>query len=174
MSFTKGQIYAQCKKTAPEFDFDPKLIYAVCLQEGARNAEGVFLPDVARLEQGYYRKYVEKQNELATTSEILLSASYGIMQVMGLSLKKAGYFDWYFNSRTASLQKVLKQPLSQYAIPSGLDHYCVNLELMIHWGCIWMDMKRKLAKGDERKMLVYWNGSSKYPDDVYKRLANIK
>ena len=173
MNFTKEQIYDQCKKTAPEFGFDPKLIYAVCLQESAKNKDGEFLPDIARLEQGFYRKYVETQNQLATTSEILLSASYGVMQVMGLSLKEAGYFNWYLNSRPEGLRNILKYPFSQYAVPSALDFYCVNIDLMIHWGCVWMDKKRKLAKGDERKMLTYWNGSSKYPDLIYKRLEKL-
>ena len=172
--YTKEKVYASCKIIAPEFGFDPDLIFAVCLQEGAKKKDGSFSPDIARLEQGYYRKYVETQNEIATSSEILLSASYGVMQLMGLSLKEAGYFQWYFDSRPQGLKDVLKYPLSQFAVPNALDFYCVNLDLMIRYGCIWMDKKRKLAKGNERLMLQYWNGSAIYPNEVYEKLKTVK
>lgn len=173
MDFTKEQVYSACKKIAPQFGFDPDMIYAVCLQEGAKNSGGSFAPDIARLEQAYYRRYTEPQT-LATTSEALLAISYGVMQMMGLSLKECGYFEWYFNSRAESLKKILKYPLSQFAVPSALDFYCVNLDLMIEYGCKWMDKKRKIAKGDVQLMLQYWNGSAKYPPEVLEKYAKIK
>lgn len=163
-----------CKKVTPDYGFNEKLIYAVCLQESERNKDGTFAPDVARLEQGFYRRYVEDELKLATTSEVLLAASYGVMQMMGESLRQAGYFKWYFENMDTQMQQVLGHPLSQFAIPSAIDAYCENLEWMIIWGCIWMDKKRKLAKGEERLMLTYWNGSSHYPNEVYSKLKTIK
>lgn len=162
-----------CEKIAPQFNFDSKLIYAVCLQEGGKNKDGTFAPDIARLEQNFYRKYVEDELELATTSEVLLAASYGVMQMMGDSLRQADYFKWYFSNMDTRMQEILGHPHSQFCIPNALDAYCVNLEWMIIWGCKWMDIKRKLAKGNERLMLTYWNGSSAYPDEVYEKLKGI-
>lgn len=175
MIFTKYQVKEQCILTAPKFDFDWTLIYAICLQECSKSLRGEFEPDVARMEQGFYRRYVEDQNELATSTEVLLSASYGIMQMMGLSLKEVGYLQWWFdNYNNDEWKKVLNHSLSQIAIPQAIDAYCVNLEWMIEWGCRWMDVKRKKAKGDLRKMLTYWNGSSLYPDKIFEKMKFIK
>lgn len=171
MIFTKEDVSRQCKAIAPKYNFDPELIYAVCLQESDKDEKGNFDPDVARLEQGYYLKYVEKKNNLATTTEILLSASYGVMQMLGDSLKQAKYFDWYF-TKFKDLYN-LTNPLSEIAVPKALNFYCVNLDVMIDFGCIWMDIKRSLAKGDIRKTLAYWNGSPEYPDKIFARMKSI-
>ena len=173
--FFPKEIFEQCKITTPEYGFEPELIYAVCLQEGGKNKDGSFAPDIARLEQGYYRSYVEPMT-LATTSEVLLSASYGIMQMIGLSLKEAGFFNWYFDQCTEGMKKLLLQPLSQFAIPNAIDAYCINLKWMIEWGCKWMKTKEKKAKGDTRKMLGYWNGdlSGKYADEVLRKYEKVK
>jgi hypothetical protein len=164
--FTKKEVFDMCNIVAPQFGFEPSLIKAVCLQEGGKNKDGTFAPDRARLEQGFYIRYVENKNELATTSEVLLSASYGVMQMMGLSLKEAGYFDFYFNQ--SSMQNILGSPLSQFAIPSALDEYCVNLKWQIEWGCKWLQKKKALAKGDINKTLSLWNGdmTGKYANEV--------
>lgn len=176
MNFSRDEVYDVCKVVALKYDFDPKLIFAVCLQEGAQNKKKEFAPDIARLEQGYYRKYVEPMT-LATTSEILLSASYGIMQMMGLSLKEAGYFEWYFYSQCdEKMRKLLGSPLSQFAIPNAIDTYCVNLFWMIDWGAQWLAKKREIARGNEKKMLCLWNGdlTGKYYNEVMKKIKTIK
>lgn len=174
MIFTKEKVFNTCKIIAPKYKFDPKLIYAVCLQEGAKNRKGEFLPDVARLEQGYYRRYTNPMI-LATTSEVLLAASYGVMQMMGLSLKEAGYFGWYFENCSEGVKRVIKAPTSQFAIPSAIDAYCTNIKWMIEWGCKWMVTKRDKADGDTFKMLGYWNGdtSGKYAAEVLNRMEKL-
>jgi hypothetical protein len=172
MEFTKDEVREMCETIAPQYGLSSKLAYAVCLQEGAKNKSGNFEPDIARLEQGYYRKYVEPSN-LATTSEILLSASYGIMQMMGLSLKEAGYFQWYFMKQSEEKRRMLGSAFSQLAIPSALDDYCINLEWMIKWGCTWLENKIKLAGGDIKKGLGLWNGdrTGKYASEVLARMV---
>jgi len=90
MTFTKEKVADACVVIAPTQKFDPLLILAVCLQEGGRNKDGTFAPDRARLEQGFYSRYVEGKDN-ATTTEVLLSASYGVMQIMGLVLERMGF-----------------------------------------------------------------------------------
>lgn len=174
MNYSKQKVFAMCKDIAPQYSFEPEFIYAVCLIEGQQQGD-LFLPDVARLEQGYYRKYIEPM-VYATTSEVLLSASYGIMQMMGNSLREARYFEWYFSQCDDGLKKILGSPYSQFAIPSGLDAYCVNLSWMIDYGCKWMDRKRKIAQGEIKRTLGLWNGdlSGAYAEKVLKVYNSLK
>lgn len=175
MNFTRQQVYDACKLITPRYDFEPKLIYAVCLQESDKNKDGSFNPDIARLEQGFYRKYTEPMS-LATTSEVLLAASFGIMQMMGESLKEVGFFEWFFYSQCSpGMQKILGSPLSQFCIPHAIDAYCVNLIWMIDFGCQWLSQKRNLANGDEKKMLGLWNGdqSGNYYNKVMEKYKTI-
>lgn len=173
MTFTKQQVHDQCLITAPAYNFDPKLIFAVCLQEGEKEKDN-FEPDVARLEQGFYRKYVESKNDLATTTEVLLAASYGVMQMLGESLREVKYFDWYY-MKFKDIYK-LTNPLSEIAVPKAINYYCEHLDSMIEWGCAWMSKKRDLAKGDINRMLDLWNGCSdgSYHKEVLQKLKNIK
>jgi len=177
MKFFKEQIFAICEQIAPKYNFEPSLIKALVLQESGKNKDGTFAPDKARLEQGYYIKYVEGKNELATTSEILFAASYGITQMMGLSLKEAGFFEFYFNQLNSGIRHLFVSPLSQFNIPSALDAYCESLGWQIEWGCKWLDRKRTLAKGDIIRMLSLWNGDSspehKYANEVLAKQKNL-
>lgn len=178
MNFSKDKIFDVCRTIAPTFKFEPELIQAVCLQEGGRNKDGSFAPDRARLENGFYSRYVEK-DDLATSSEVLLSASYGVMQTMGLELTRMGFMKFYFLQCPEGLQAILKDPLSQYAIPSAIDAFCENLNWQIEWGCKLMVEKRDKAGGDINKMLLYWNGGGdkQYDDEVlekYRKLKGIK
>jgi len=95
--------------------------------------------------------------------------------MMGLSLKEAGYFHWYFENCSSGTRLSIKVAMSQYAVPSAIDAYCTNLNWMIDWGCKWMVTKRKKADGDIRKMLGYWNGdrSGKYADEVLRRMEKL-
>lgn len=172
MKFTREKVFDVCNTIAPMFKFDPIIIKAVCLQEGGKNKDGTFAPDRARLEQGFYSRYVEKNN-LATTSEILLSASYGVMQIMGLELMRLGFFEMYFNQSTS--KNIFIEPLSQLCIPSGLDAFCENLNWQIEWGCKLMAEKRAKANGDMVRMLLYWNGGSNetYPLEVIDKMKNL-
>lgn len=175
MTVTRKDVKDACDLIAPEFDFDPDLIFAVCLIEGGKDSAGSFDPSVARLEQGYYRRYVE-HNDYATTTEILLSASYGVMQLMGLSLLEAGFFEFYFNQVSDDFKKVIKEPRSMFAMTSALNAFCVHLDWMIRFGCKWMDKKRQLADGDVTKMLSFWNGdlTGHYASKVLKKYNSIK
>ena len=177
MKFTKEIVFVLCDSIAPKYGFEPSLIKALCLQESGKNKDGTFAPDVARLEQGYYRRYVSDKNELATTSEILLAASYGVTQMMGLSLKEIGFFDWYYLQATGSKQMFLGSPFSQFNIVAAIDEYCTNAQWQIEWGCKWLNEKRKLAKGDIIKMLSLWNGDQsqehKYANEVLTKQKSI-
>ena len=172
MKYSKDQVYQMCKDIAPKYQFDPKLIFAVCLQEGEKEGNN-FEPDVARLEQGFYRRYVEGKNELATTTEVLLSASYGVMQLMGQSLREAKYFDWFYMKFKDVYS--LTDPLSEIAVPKAINYFCEHLDIMVQFGCTWMDVKRKLAGGDIVKMLGLWNGdkTGKYASEVLAKLKRI-
>jgi len=144
------------KAIAPKYGVPPNIILGICLQEGAR-VQGQWDPSIARLEQGFYRRYTEPLT-YATTSEVLLSASYGIMQMMGLSLMELGYFEWYFDQLPLGMKNLLERPRSQLAIPSAIDYYCVTVDVMIEWGIKWFKKKLELACGDIPKALQLWNG----------------
>lgn len=176
MTFTKKEIYSVCKKVAPDFGFEPELLFAFCLQESGRNKAGEFTPDKARLEQGFYIRYVEKQNELATTTEVLLSASYGIMQMMGESLREVGYFDWYFNQQSETMKMFLDNSLSDLSVPKAINAYCVNADLMVLWGAKWLKKKNEKAGGDLKLLCQYWNGdkTGEYYKSLIKKYNSIK
>ena len=123
---------------------------AVCLQESGYDQSEV------RLEQQFYRKYVRPQN-LPTTDEILLSASYGLMQVMGESFLELGWFGaWEYGK-----------------IPQMLDKLMGDAELQISLGCQWL--KHKMAGLDnlERGLRAY-NGSAEYPPLVFAKWDELK
>jgi len=176
MILTKEQVFAACEKIAPQYNFEVSLIKALCLQEGGKNKKGEFAPDKARLEQGYYLRYVEAKNELATTTEILLSASYGVTQMMGLSLKELDFFEWWFSEQVEPMKIILGNPLSEIAIPKALNWYCEHLNAQIDWGCKWLAKKRTMANGNIVKMLGYWNGDStgKYAAEVLAKQKGLK
>lgn len=181
MIFTKEQVFAACDKIAPQYNFEASLIKALCLQEGgrkkdARAKEGwLFAPDRARLEQGYYLRYVEAKNEFATTTEVLLAASYGVTQMMGLSLKELAFFEWWFAEQVEAMKIILGNPYSEIAVPKALNWYCEHLNAQIDWGCKWLAKKRIVANGDIRKTLGYWNGdtSGKYAGEVLAKQKGL-
>lgn len=175
MIIAKEAIRAACDLIAPKYDFDPAFIYAVCLKEGGKDSAGNFDPSIARMEQGYYRRYTEPM-DYATTTEILLAASYGVMQMMGLSLKESGYFQFYFKQVADDFRKIIQEPFSAFAVQAGLNAYCVHIDWMVEFGCKWMDNKRTLADGNVIKMLGLWNGdrSGKYASDVLKIYNGLK
>ena len=186
MIFTDKEIYTACKKIAPAFGFDPKLIFAINQQECEHrvvDADGkfrfhpdLFRADKCRLEQRFYDKYVERQNEFATTTEGLLALSWGIMQMMGLSLFECGYFQWWFDQQGESQKEYFKESMNEVAVMKALNWYVVNLEAMITWGCRHLDKKRKLAGGNIERALDLWNGdlSGGYRKEVLDRIPLIK
>lgn len=160
-------IRALCEKYAPEYKFDPLLIMAIVEQESSYDESEV------RLENGFYRKYT-RPLQYSTTTEILLAASYGLMQVMGESLKELGFFSSWFEKQTTEAKAFLGDPLCEVAVPKAINAYMVHPEWQIEWGCQWLARKRSIAQGDTWKMLLYWNGSPDYPHrvlEIQKKLS---
>lgn len=147
---TKEQTYELCKQIAPVHNLDPIFVLAICEQESAYNESE------ARLENGFYRKYVRPDN-LPTTTEILLAASYGLMQLMGDALK--------------DLKIVNVTDYGQ--APRDIDDYMVHPEKQIESGCLWLWTK---VKPGEKIMDVYWryNGAAIYKTQVDARYAKLK
>ena len=166
MLFTKEEVKKTCKALAPQYMWDWETVYAMCLVESARE-QGKFDPSVARLEQGFYRRYVEDE-ELATTTEVLLSASYGIPQMMGQSLREAGYFIKYFSTQSDQMQSILGTPMSEIAVPKAINAFCVSLEWQIIYMCVWLNRKLQIG-GSKDKAISLYNG-----DTTGAYLAKVK
>ncbi len=174
MIIRKEDVVSACKLIAPKYNLEPNLIIAICLIEGEKDKANSFDPSVARLEQNFYRKYTKPQN-FATTTEILLAASYGVMQMMGQSLLEVKYFEWFFNSRDPVTKYSLGNSMSEIAVPKAINFYCVSLETMIEFGCKHFSNKLKLAGGNITKALGFWNGdlTGKYAESVQKIIKNL-
>lgn len=176
MIFTRQQVFQVCQEIAQPFGLDPMLIYAICLQEGEKDeATKHYDPSVARLEQGYYRRYSETRS-LATTSEILLACSYGVMQTMGGSLYEDEFFEWYYNQQSDGEKRRLQGPYSRDAITAAIDDYCIHLDWQIRFGCIHFKKKLAAVGGDTRKALLRWNGGGNlaYDDEVLAKYERVK
>ena len=156
---TRDEVYEICKKVAPRYKYDPILILAICEQESAYDHTEV------RLEQNFYRRYIRKQ-EFATTVEVLFSASYGLMQVMGWSLHKMGCF------RDPLSVKTLFNIDFNVHVTHKLDLYMVNPEKQVEYGTRWLKLKQGL--GTIEKGLERYNGSSAYPPQVLTRYEKLK
>jgi hypothetical protein len=122
--FTRADVEAICRKVTPAFGYDPILILAVCEQESAWD------PTAVRLENGFYRNY-SRPCEFATTTEVLFSASYGLMQIMGLSLHLLGYFG----------------EATQVGVVKGVDVLMIQPELQVRMGCAWLKVKELCGAG---------------------------
>ena len=149
---TRSDVYMLCMKVAPKYGFDPILILAMCEQESTYDlTEG-------RPEPGYYRKYTRPRN-LPTTDEILLAASYGLMQVMGQSLYEMGYFGYVW--KYGDIQR-------------KIDEFMVQPEMQIEYGCKWLRTKMGLFKSESVALgLRLYNGSSDYPPLVMKKYEKL-
>jgi soluble lytic murein transglycosylase-like protein len=101
-------------------------------------------PWAVRYEPGYYERYVAPHGFTPTEAQAR-SFSWGLMQMMGDSARSLG-----FTGHLASLC----DPATGLA-----------------WGCRFFVEKVKLAGGDVRKGLLYWNGGGnpEYPDQVLQR-----
>jgi hypothetical protein len=187
MIYDKQQVFAICDQTAPKYNFEPSLIKALCMQECEHRVIGkdgklhfdpnAFRADKVRLEQNYYDRYVERQNEYASTTEGLLAMSWGITQMMGLSLKELKYFEWWFDQQTPEMKTFLGNAYSETAVPKALNWFCVNLDAQVEWGCKWLSKKRNIAKSDIIMTLSYWNGDRtpehKYANEVLSKQKSV-
>ena len=141
---TQNQCYEMCKKIAPQFGFDPILILAVCKQESSFGENMR-----ARYEDGYRKTYVEKFSFNIAT-ELLFSFSYGIMQVMGLTLWEMGYFGKAKNAAD---------------IANLISVFAISYEEQLTQGC--KCLKQKLGKGPIDHALYKYNGSWEYPPLIF-------
>lgn len=162
----KSQLLDLCNQIAPGLNLDPLLVMAICTRESGKG--DLFEDDACRLENGFYHRYTEKDS-LATTTEVLFACSYGVMQVMGESLREMKYFDFfktYYNERN-SFQ--LTDGLSEVAVPKAINAFMVRPQWQVEWGSKWFLVKLRLAGGsDIRRALQLWNGGGNpsYGDEV--------
>lgn len=153
---TRDSVYSICLEVAPKFNLDPLLVLAVCEQESDYHM------GKPRLEQGYYRRYVEPTVPKAQpAAKAMMATSFGLMQVMGLSF-------YEMKLMTAEdLQDSTK-------VAKFFDELIADPHTQIYFGCRWMARKRGIAGGNERRMLVLWNGRETYADEVYARRDSLK
>lgn len=147
----KRKVYELCQRIGPKYGFDPLLILAMCEQESS------YEPTAVRLENGFYRRYVRPQG-FAPSTGVLLSASYGLMQVMGLSLHEMDFF----NGLTLPGQ-----------IAEELDKFILDPEQQVGFGCKWLEHKRGRS-GDLTLALTRYNGSAEYPPLVFERSKRLR
>lgn len=149
---TQQDVYTLCRKIAPRYGHDPILILAVCEQESNYDHHA------RRLEQGFFWRYERNNPIFNDVDEILLSCSYGLMQMMGRSLHEVSYF---VNHRT---------------LYDGLIAYLDDPEKQLLTGCEWFLKKKIAAKDDVVKTLSYWNGdqTGKYASEVIGRYDKLK
>jgi hypothetical protein len=152
MKISEADLWMFCKKEGQAQDIDPFLLLAVCRQESKRTREGLYVPDWPRLEQGFFYKYIADKSYDPVT-KVLLSTSWGVMQMMGESLRELGYLLAEENKSTLFI-----------------NQYCLNPGLQVESGCKWIKKKIGLANGTIEKGLLYWNGGSnqQYPAQVLK------
>lgn len=165
---TQQQVIDLCATYAPQYELDSVLVLAVCQQESS------FLHDASRLEQGFYRRYT-MPDTLATTSEVLLACSYGLMQTMGQILREHGFFSFYREYHNKVHTDQIKDSLGEVPVVKALNAYMVRPAWQVEWGCIHLRKKMDIAKGDIRKGLLLWNGGGNplYPDEVMKKYRNL-
>lgn len=174
MIIQRADVRSLCRSIAGKHGLDWTLVAAVCEKESEKDGAG-FKMDVARLEQGFYRRYVEPMT-FATTTEILLSASYGIMQMMGQSLLERGFFDWDWNLREKDYQTKYVEPMSEENVPKAINRYCIDAGVQVEFGCRHLKYKIDRAGGNIAVGLDLWNGDSTgaYHKDVLSKQELIQ
>lgn len=149
---------------------DPYLILAVCEQESS------YRHDVTRMEPGFEKRYTDPLS-LATTTEILLACSYGLMQTMGLILKELGFFEFYRKFHNASVDPLhpLVDPLSEICVVKGLNAYMVRPQWQVQYGTMKLASCIKAKGGDVTAALLKWNGGGNkaYPGEVLARYDKL-
>lgn len=153
---TRDEIYELCKKIAPPYGYDPLMLLAQIEQESS------YKESEPRLEQVFFQKYVRPHPVLGQTTpavKVMMSSSYGLGQLMGLSLYELKHF---FSTDSVT-------------VAMALDVYVGSPEMQIETMCLWL--KKKQAMGDSHTLddaLRRYNGSSEYPPLVYARYAKLK
>lgn len=152
MNISESDIWTFCRREGASQDIDPFLLLGVCRQEAKRTREGLYIPDWPRLEQGFFYKYIADKPYDPVT-KVLLSTSWGVMQMMGESLRELGFLPAEENKSTIFI-----------------NQYCINPGLQVETGTKWLKKKIGIAQGNTEKGLLYWNGGSDvaYPSKVLK------
>lgn len=133
-------------KYATQYALDPALVCAVIEQESGWNSWAV------RLEMGFLARYVKPVNPASpTTEEITKAMSFGLMQVMGLVAREAGF--------TGRFLTELCDPDTGVSV-----------------GCKVLKGKIDRANGDVHQGLQNWNGGGnpQYADQVLARVATYQ
>lgn len=172
MILTKDQAYKLCSKEGIAFKVDPLLIMAIIEQESSYDTEAT------RLENAFDTR-VRKKYNYATTTEILMGCSYGLMQMLGDSLLAVGYLKSRFYEMSAQAQRFYdNDPMHEIAFVKAINGLMVTPEDQVHWGAKWfVDEKlNRLAKGDINKALLFWNGGGNpnYPTEVLNRMVGLR
>ncbi len=136
------ELIALAKQAAIKYDLHSVLICAIVEQESAWN------PRALREEPAFYKRYIVPLKLIDDVEAHKRSFSYGLMQVMGQSVRELGFageFEDLFDPAT------------------GLE-----------WGCKLFQRKLLRAKGDQHLALLYWNGGGNvfYPSQVIDRIAH--
>lgn len=140
------EAYQLCLLEAPLHNVDPITAMAIVLQESGCNEKAV------RLENGFYRRYIEKM-AYSVPIKVLLSTSYGLMQTMGETLRTMGYFPPIMDDRN---------------VCEAIERYLANPREQVAWGCSFFSNLVVRKKGDEVDALLAWNGGGNpnYPAEV--------
>lgn len=150
---TQGDLVALAAATAIKYGLDPALICAICEQEsGNRKPDPVTGREdwnmwANRNEPGFDSKYI-KPLHLSPTEEVNRSQSWGLMQLMGESVRELGYHE--------VIPKILWPSYN------------------IDFGCRWFKVKLDKAGGNVNKALLLWNGGGDptYDTQVTQRMKN--
>jgi hypothetical protein len=169
----KEQAFELCRIAGQQSGVDPKLLLAIALRESGQN--GGVKDDEARLENAFFHRYTRGEG-LSTTTAILLAASYGMMQVMGQSLKEMGYFDFYKGYHNDRNSFQIQDPLSEIGVPKAINAFMVRPPWQFEWGARWFQKKLRAAGSNVEHALLLWNGGGnlKYPQEVLAIMETIK
>jgi len=144
------------KKTVEKYSnlISPDIIFGICLTESPHTEQDIDI-NAIRYEPRFRETYVVPLG-LPLSSEILLSFSYGLMQMMGESLLEVGYFYDFFNHNKDLLN--LDKPSGEVTIAKGINHYIGNADIQIQWGIKWFLRKLHKAENDIDRALLLYNG----------------
>jgi len=177
MTIHRDQVFELCRIIAPRFQLDPLLGLAVCVQEAEKDSSNpaIFRADVARLEQRFYRRYIEPMN-YATTTEVLLSASYGLPQMMGQSLVELRWFEKDFTQQSVEYKNLHVEPMSETNVPKAINRYLVQASEQVETMCEWLARKRQIVGDKEAVFLLAYNGGGnrRYANEVLAKRDALK
>lgn len=157
----KLQIYQIIKKENEAYGFDPILLLSIVEQESSFDETSL------RMEDGFQERYLKHLQDLPTTSSVLLSTSYGLMQTLGEALLEDGYMeffqDWYKDKYAQEIRG-----RSQIGIVKSIDEFMIHQDWQIRYGIKHFKKKWDTAHGDRHKALLGYNGGGKpsYPIEV--------